>query len=301
MIHEYAIEPNVLSAWSESKRDYAEFLREYGLGTPRVFSSFPKSKPHKLRSYFLQSAPADESSQKGRRYIEMVNKMVETIVLREVQPRGGRDWASHVTAENQRIPFGVVISLDSLEMEECITPETMYDLGSRWIHPDQLNIERTDDGISEAVSSFLRLSTKQVVVIDTYGWTPEAIQQMQRLLNRIATGRVHSTIPQVKLFFKQNQKAPCAAHVKRSILDGIDPRSMNLALSVLELEEIPGNDVFHNRCILTEHGGICTGHGIGVSGEQEHSDEAFLMIAAIYEKKWRQFVERNCYKVVSAA
>ena len=42
MIYEYALEPAVLTSWASNDRDYAEFLREYGLGTPRIVSSFPK-------------------------------------------------------------------------------------------------------------------------------------------------------------------------------------------------------------------------------------------------------------------
>ena len=33
MIYEYALEPAVLTSWASNDRDYAEFLREYGLGT----------------------------------------------------------------------------------------------------------------------------------------------------------------------------------------------------------------------------------------------------------------------------
>ncbi len=44
MIYEYALDPAVLSTWASNERDYAEFLREYGLGTPRIISSFPKKK-----------------------------------------------------------------------------------------------------------------------------------------------------------------------------------------------------------------------------------------------------------------
>lgn len=301
MIHEYAIEPRVLYAWAENKRDYCEFLREYGLGTPRIFSSFPKLKPDKLRSYFLQSTPTGEDSQQSRRYIEMVNKLIETLVLRQVAPHQHNEWADHARDENQRVPFSVIISLEPLEIDENITAETMYSPESRWVHPDQLNIQRTDDGISKAISDFLRFSTKQVVVVDTYGWTPEAVQQMQRLLNRITQERVHSTIPQIALFYKQNQRSPNAANVKQRIIEGIDLNNVELSLTVFELEEVHGHDVFHNRCILTEHGGVITGHGIGVSGEQEHTDEAILMRPDIYHKKWDQFVERNGYEVVSEA
>ncbi len=48
-------------------------------------------------------------------------------------------------------------------------------------------------------------------------------------------------------------------------------------------------------------GGEVTGHGVGVSGEEEDTVEAILMRGGVYEKKWRQFVEECCYDVASEA
>lgn len=77
MIHEYAIEPNVILTWASNGRDYAEFFREYGLGTPRIISNFPKSKPAKFRSYLLKHCPANSESLQVQRYIEIVQKIAE--------------------------------------------------------------------------------------------------------------------------------------------------------------------------------------------------------------------------------
>lgn len=70
---------------------------------------------------------------------------------------------------------------------------------------------------------------------------------------------------------------------------------------MFELKENDDSDTFHNRCILSELGGIALGHGIGVSEDEQHSDEATVLEKAIYLKKWQQFVENSSFNVASKA
>lgn len=299
MIHEYALDPALLWAWASNDRDYAEFLREYGLGTPRIFSSFPASKAAKLRSYFLRKGPAVVDSLQCRRYVEMVTKLTEVLVLRhapEIQPH---DWAIQVEREHERLPFDVIISSVAINAERNITPNDMYVQGSIWNHPDQLSIQRTNEGFCAAVASLLRLATQQIVVIDAYGWSQEAIVQVQHLIRCILQNRVNATLPHMTLFFKKNLRSPNAAHVKNEILNGMNLNGTVIQIDVLELEEIPGNDVIHNRCILTEHGGVIIGHGIGVTGDPAHTDDAVLLKPRLYHKKWKQFMEDRHFSIVS--
>ncbi len=301
MIHEYALEPSLLSSWAANDRDYEEFFREYGLGTPRIFSSFPRKKASKLRSYFLQKCPADSQSLQAMRYIEMVTKLVESLVLRDVSEIKADSWDQLAKLEDERNPFGVVLSTAAIDIERSITPADMYAPDSIWQHPTQLSIQRTNEGLSLAVLDLVRLATQQVTVIDAYGWNDRAIGFMRHLIGCITQNRVNSQIPNVILFYKHNHSSPEAAYVKDKILQGIDLPDINLRLKVLALEEVATNDVLHNRCILTEHGGVTIGHGIDVSGEKEHTDEAFLMGADIFQKKWRQFMEDGCFQIVSRA
>lgn len=299
MIHEYALDPDVLLAWAANDRDYAEFFREYGLGTPRIFSSFPRIKASKLRSYFLQNSPRDEQSIVARRYTEMVQKLTEDVVVRESQGNNTTSWSEHVVAEDARLPFGVILSEQHIGSGRYITRSEMYERGGVWAHFDQLSIQRTHEGFCTAVFNLLRLATENVVVIDAYGWTPEAIIQMQHLIRCVLNDRVSSKLPHITLFFKKNQRSPNAPHVKNEIFRGFNLIGNEIQIDVLELEDIPGNDVFHNRCILTEHGGVKTGHGISVTGDQAHTDEAVLLNSDLYHKKWKQFMEDKCFNVVS--
>lgn len=306
MIYEYALEPEVLSTWASNERDYAEFLREYGLGTPRIISSFPKKKKSKLRSYLLTYSPEEGQSLAGQRYTEMVLKLLDSIVFREVEEHEMVNWQETAIIENRRIPFGVILSSMMIEESNNITPHSMYSHGSIWNHPDQLVVSRTNAGLFSIVSNLVFLAESKIVIIDPYGWTAEAVNFIRFMLQSIPRNRVANNLPAIILFYKEKRGnenggrgSPSADHVRNQIIQGLTGDLLNLQVQVYELRERGDADVFHNRCILTEHGGIITGHGIGVSGEQEHTDEAILMRSDIYKKKWRQFVEQNCYEVIS--
>ncbi len=308
MIHEYALDPTVLLSWAGNKRDYAEFFREYGLGTPRIISSFPKKKASKLRSYLLQHSPQDNDSLHAQRYMEMVTKLVESIVLRDVPDNQPQNWSDAAKIENERTQFGAVLSAAPIATEQNITPANMYNQNSIWNHPNQIDIQRTNDGFMSAVSNLIRLSTQQIVIVDAFGWKNNAIQLIQCIANAISRKRVHNQLPSIYLFYKEKRgsrnsssMSPSPEYVKTQIFQGLNSDVSKIQLRVAELQEIPGNDVFHNRCILTEHGGVSIGHGIDVSGDYAHSDEAFLFNDRIYQKKWRQFIEDPCFEIVSEA
>lgn len=307
MIFEYALQPSVLLSWSSNRRDYSEFLREYGLGTRRIISSFPKKKASKLRSYLLQHSPADEQSLQGQRYTEMVLKIVETLVFRDVA-HFESEWPVAVVEENSRAPFGVIFSSESVDVEHCITPETMYDEGSIWECKGQLDIQRTNEGLYSAIENLVLLSSERIEIIDPFAWTRQGIAFIQFLLNSLSRDGVNHVFPSVDIFYKEKRggintgrgSSP-AEYVKTNIVAGLEADVSNIEINVFELQEKNDGDVFHNRCILTEHGGVMTGHGIGVSGEEGHTDEAVLMESHIYKKKWRQFVEEPCFDVASNA
>tara|TARA_R110001583_G_scaffold124593_1_gene275994 strand:+ start:14124 stop:15053 length:930 start_codon:yes stop_codon:yes gene_type:complete len=306
MINEYALQPLVLNNWASNSRDYAEFFREYGLGTPRVISSFPKKKAGKLRSYFLRNGPTNAQSLQSMRYTEMVTKLIESIVLRDVQECGENEWNQQVKAEHERLPFGAVLSEAPEDINCGITPIDMHQSDSIWNQPRQISIERTHAGVSNAYTNLLRLSSQQIIIIDPYGWNDASILMLQHLIRVAHIGRLNSQFPTITLFYKEKrgsnntgQASPSAQNVKAKIKEGLESEFNSIMLNVFELRDIENNDVFHNRCILSELGGIGLGHGISVTGSSTHTDEATILAPDIYEKKWGQFVVNLNFEIVT--
>lgn len=306
MIYEYALEPAVLISWASNDRDYAEFFREYGLGTPRIISSFPKKKKSKLRSYLLQYSPVDSQSLAAQRYVEMVQRVVESLVLRDVQEHEASSWIEKVVIENRRVPFDVILSLTSTEEQNSITPSSMYSKGSIWECPWQLNVQRTNDDFLLKVSNLIRFPAKEIVFIDPFGWKQPSIDFILNITRLVINNRLTSELPVINIVYKEGPRgmppiAPDASYLKSKISELLDEDAASLQIKLLEVREVEGGDVFHNRCILTEHAGVEAGNGITLTNNEAHTDELKLLNVEIYQKKWRQFVDRDEFEVVSEA
>lgn len=300
MIYEYALEPNVLVNWAATTRDYREFLREYGLGNPRVFSSFPKQKASKLRSYLLQSAPPDDQSLHSQRYTEMVTALVDTVVIREITDNNSGIWQQHVHEENTRLPFHAVLTNQPIATPRNITPATMYEAESPWNHARQVNVERVQEQFKCLLINLLRYSSEKIIFVDAYAWNNESIKTISELIKAAFQNRPNRSSPEFFVLFKEkhDKSNPSAAIVKNKILEKID---FDISLSVTELIESTNSDVFHNRCVLSELGGIIYGHGLDLPDNYQHTDEVILMEKKIYEKKWNQFVENVLFTIKSKA
>jgi hypothetical protein len=300
MINEYALDPVVLSSWASNDRDYAEFLREYGLGTPRLCSSFPKKKASKFRSFLLRNSHSDQQSLASQRYTEMVLKLVESIVNRDTHIYQVDGWNEMAIAENKTVPFDVILSSDEIELVNNITLHSMYSVNSIWNHPRQQSIFRTNSDFISRISNLLRLSNEKIIIVDPYGWTSNSIKFIRYLLSSIMSDRINKLKPMIVLYYKEREKgSPSASHVKNNIIEGLTGDAASFQVEVFELKETPDSDVFHNRCILTEHGGVSTGHGISLPDEESHTDEMYLLDPEIYQKKWQQFNETICFELVS--
>ncbi|WP_029788977.1 hypothetical protein AAIA71_17420 [Vibrio harveyi] len=306
MIHEYVIAPSVLASWADNKRDYREFFREYGLGSPRLLSSFPKAKATKLKGYFFENGPQDPDSLQGQRYTEMVDFIVEVLIDRPIPNNPSTNWEDMVRFEHEQKPFNVIITNPKLPVDRCISPSCMYDSESLWLHKRQVSIQRQVTPVLENIRNFLLFSTQQVVIVDAFGWKPFSIDLIKEVLRLIHRDRVNSKLPIVKLFYKESsglragsRPSPSASNIKESIIEELELNGIEL--KVYELREIDGNDVFHNRCILTEHGGASCGHGVDLSGEEAHTDDWFLLEKEIYDKKWQQFIKDCQFEIVSEA
>lgn len=305
MLWEYALEPKLLSKWASDIRDYRECLEKYGLGTPRIISSFPKSKASKLRRYLLKQGPVDEQSSHCQRYIELVEKLVESCVFRNTEAANADKWDIAVSNEHTRQPFDAILATLPLKDLDCLTPENMYEPGSIWNHKSQQIVRRTTPDLLEAFSGLLKLSTQNIVIVDPFGWTSEATHFNQKLLDYVVETHKNQEVPNIVLYYKEKRGgansgkgSPNADHVRQEVL-GTSGKRNSLNFEVYELQEIAGKDVFHNRCIMSENGGIITGHGIGVSEDGAHTDVAILMDKEIYVKNWNQFREEETFRVLS--
>lgn len=303
MIYEYALEPALLTSWASDDRDYAEFFREYGLGSPRIISSFPKRKKSMLRRYLLENGPTDAQSLAAQRYIEMVQSIVEVLILRDVQ-YDQASWVDDVVLENTRAPFDVILSLTEVQEQNSITPSSMYLQNSIWECCRQLSVTRTNEEFLSKISNMIRLSVKDIVIIDPFGYQDESIRLINDIASIVVQNRLSADLPVIKIIYKKNKRErslSAASNVKGRIAELLTDEAKSLRFEIFAVRQIGDGDVFHNRCILTENAGVISGHGFTLTGNECHTDELTLMDEEIYQKKWGQFVDMNGFEVASEA
>ena len=79
MVYEFAIEPDLVATWGTLPK-YRYFMDNFGLGTPRIMSEFPKLKNWRRR--VLQAASGREGLEM-QRITAMVNYLGEILVKRD--------------------------------------------------------------------------------------------------------------------------------------------------------------------------------------------------------------------------
>jgi hypothetical protein len=308
MFFEYAIEPNVLMRWASNERDYYEFLREYGLGTPRIISTFPKKNARRMRSYLLSLGPTDSSKSETWRYTDMVTAIVDCLVQRDIREQNISEWNKLAKLEHARVPFNAVISESIDEKPYFLSPSAIYEPTSIWNHAKQVSFLRTSDNLIGIIFNLFQLSSKQIVIIDPYGWTKKSIEIIQKLLELDSQKTPNKQIQNLTVFYKEKidyknawNASPSAQEVMNLITADLPIKCESISINIYELKENDGSDTFHNRCILSELGGISLGHGIGVSEDESHSDDATVLEKPIYLKKWAQFIMNNDFSVITSA
>lgn len=297
MIKEFALDPTLLLHWAKSERDFREFFREYGRGTPRHISSFPKKKFSKLRSYLIEKIDSLESEHEKLRYTEMVQALAEGLACRSCEILTTSTWVDLVQIENNINPFDTILSSSEINLESALTLDDMYS-SELWNLPSQLNIKRTQEDFLNHLESFVKTTTNNLVFIDAFCYQNRALELISNLINQLEQRKLKENTINVKIFYRENTNSKDVHYVKSKILANIKSK-LNIDIQVTELRSSSGQDVFHNRYILNDCGGILLPYGFDLSDEECETDEAIILSKENYDKRWRQFIENLSFEVVN--
>lgn len=301
MIKEVTIEPEVLLEWSKDRGKSKEFLNSYGLGTRRVLSSFPKRQPNKLISYLMKKIDSLDNDNHKLRYEGMLDLLRENLYLRESTVNSNDSWA--LLVENESVPFDTVITRQKLNCDNILTLEDISE--SDFLYLDhQVSFKRTKEDLIHTISSFLKLTMSEILIIDAYAWKPNAIQTIKAIIKEVSDRKFKSKPVEITVIYKElahGSPAPDAKFLKQEIEKEFEYFPDGIKLIVKQLKETEDSDTFHNRYILNDIGGISLGHGLDISDKEHTTDEVTLLTKSNYRKRWLQFARDTNFKVVSLA
>lgn len=301
MIKEIAIDPDILIEWSQNRRDYRDFIEGYGIGTPRIISSFPKTKYKNLRKYLLRKTDQLSNDIDKLRYVSMVEKLQGNIYLRCNEVDSSREWQDLVLDELE--PFDIVIARERFNCDNVLTVSDITESDFLYLK-HQVSFKRTKEDLIQTVRGFLRLTMSEIVIIDAYAWKPNAIKTIKAIIGEVNDRKFKSTPVEVTVIYKElthGSPAPDAKFLKKEIAKEFESFPEGIELIIKQLKETENSDTFHNRYILNDIGGISLGHGLDISDKEHTTDEITLLTKTNYRKRWRQFARDTDFKIVSLA
>ena len=283
MVHEYALEPELVAAWC-NRHDFRYFFEKFGLGQPRIVSRYPKPWKRLVWEAFRSGDDLDRA-----RMTELLARLSERMVNRRnyvwepVHP-----WLQNAQDEHARVPFHAILArVNSTNHPGTLTSEGLSDATPLWAAPHGVAVVRSPDAMAARVVAMLRIA-EVVIFVDPYfrPQEPRHRRPLEAFLRAIMTGRpiagpsrveVHTSLKYANAARPDFFLSECQKHLSRCIPEG-------LQIAVLVLSEKGGGEGLHNRYILTDVGGVKFGVGLD-DGADGATDDVNLMDRAQYEKR----------------
>ena len=289
MVHEYAVEPELIATWI-NRKDGRYFVREFGLGSPRIISQYPGS--WKKRVWAAYNASAD-GNQSARKRMEVLIAKLSSVTTRRPDADWNQElaWLENASREHQRAPFHAILTRrESNGHPSILVADDVDETVPLWNHPHSVPVSRTPKQISRAVGEMLRIAT-DIVFVDPYfaPHRPRFFNVIKECFRMCFEDRAVAR-PRLRILSSDidaNGRFQLFEMECRKRLPRILPRGQKV--TICRLSERPGGQELHNRYILTEHGGVAFGTGLDEKEKAKTTDDLTLLDQDSYRLRWRQY------------
>jgi len=294
MIHEYAIDPELVVAWGKDPKDCRHFYGEFGLGTSHFMADFPSFK--KWRKQFRQAwARANDNEKK--RIDELFCRITEKRVCR-LGPDydDSRTWLENAEKENGRQAFQAILSTGNPRKHDRVLAASVFD-DSPGNHPlwhvaQQSSSPRMASEMAELVAPLL-INCTELHFVDPH-FSPDNARHRKPLADFLKKATLfrerRPPIKRIVMHSSYTQEKPSPAFFRQGCeqkLPGIIPKGLQLELK--RWQQRDGGEKLHNRYILTDIGGVKADPGLD-EGQDGESFEAILLDRCLYDKHWNDYV-----------
>jgi hypothetical protein len=306
MIYEYAVDPELVTAWAVGKD--IGLAPQFGLDNRRVVADFPSNWDGIATGILLETFQWDCGDPN---YIEAQNRLdallafMKPKVSRGQQAQNG-SWITHVTTAHDKEPFHAILSRQAVYgREEVITPNVVQDLhNSRWYLPTIDVTTKTAEALAAQLAPLLRTSSS-VILIDPYFKAdrpsyPEVLGLLvrQAILTRSATrpkpdftvmsGVGDRDVPAAGLPVEEQlrRESQHRCGKAKELLGPRIPKGMSVKFCCIA--QFDGGDQIHNRLLLTDVGGAVIPYGTQAIGENVF-DDITPLFAGQHRTRWRQY------------
>jgi hypothetical protein len=291
MLHEFALDPEVISDWNT----FRYFIDSFGVSHGRLISQFPKRWKRLVYDAVAKNKPTEIER---KRIEERLNNIDDRLLKQSRIYDGEQNWINNAVTQHQTEPFHAIITTERRnEMESILIGNEIDENHQLWNVKTQKPIPRTANEMARAVSSLLKIA-KEIIFIDPHFY-PEA-QRFRRPLERFIQEALHenhnveSIEYHIKLkvnFDSEVEKANFSYNFNSECQNKIAPLiPKDFSVKFIRWKERLGGKDFHARYILTDRGGVWIENGL-----DDDSDEGgkitpvVLMDSDWYSEVWNDF------------
>ncbi len=298
MIHEYALEPELVASWHDRIRGRI-FIDKFGPDTGRLVSRYPnKTKwADLLRKAFEETfggTPGEKETARGR--IEELRKqfMSPPAVKRsECVWDANRGWLVNAESEHTRKPFHAILARDNphANVKIIVENDVIDRKATRWDTPITVTVKRAAEEMAKCVTPMLRCATKILFVDPNFRANKKEFREpLAAFLRSVDTQTSKITI---ELHTEERDDTPSWTEFRKECENKLPPIiPKGLTLTVYRWKEREGGEKLHNRYILTDIGGVSFLTGLD-EGDPGMTDDVSRLSAATYNQRWNDYDERN--------
>lgn len=298
MIHEYALEPELVASWHDRMK-FRFFIDQFGFGEARVVSLYPKS-PKRWNELVWEVFNRDFRETASTADVTRMKNLLKQI-MKPVAKRPGRiwdathDWLTNTENEHIRKPFYAILARNNPRNNAGVMCESeiLEDTAKGWDAPGTMVVPRNAEEMASRVAPMLRCATKILFVDPNFRANRERFRKpLAAFLQRVDTQTSGITI---ELHTEDRDDTPSWEEFRKECKDklpSIIPKG--LTLMVYRWKERDGGEKLHNRYILTDVGGVSFLIGLdeGDPGNNE-TDDAARLSANTYAKRWENYAGSN--------
>lgn len=295
MIHEYAIDPNVVVTWGEAS-NVRVFRDAFGIGQPRIMSAYPTTTQwKKLFHQQLESRKANMGDMEINRAVAKAENLLESSVAREKHDfkYDGKTWLQNAIIGGLRYPFQGILSDSNPTNNDQVIVADQINLTDipRWDVRRAATPNRTVAEMAAEFAPMLRIA-KTIVVVDPYFRAGKRDRRfvLEGLFDKILENRTVVRPDMICVLVAANYQNVQSLQAFNDECQSKMPSHIRKDLSVtfIRLVEKEGGEKLHNRYVITDHGGVKLGNTLEES-DPGATDDANLMDTAQYKFRHDQY------------
>ncbi len=294
MLHEYAVEPDLVATWS-ARASGRYFLDQFGLGSPRILSMYPRRLKHWKRLVEEAWSKGNDVTDR-KRMVELIQRLSEVkVVRRNAVWNPDRAWLDNAVAEHQRIPFHAILARHNPSGHpKVLVADLLDERTPLWSVPHGVVVRRAAPEIAGVVCDMLRLA-RDIVFVDPYfSCSPDRnyLEVLTACLQACLEQRIPEGYPRIRfLTLDDSEKDKKCTHefFENQCRDRLPDRLLaGQQVEISRLKERRNGERLHNRYILTELGGVSLGAGLDEKPGAA-TDDLFLLTRRQFELRWQQY------------